>query len=95
MFYGMGMTFNLCSLFLSAAVSERGVSQSQISDAMTLQSVQSQTGPGRLLTGRGAGLCLLYEGQSVHVLPWGLLRGCGSRRSSAGSGVHPADQLVS
>lgn len=22
MFYGMGMTFNLCSLFLSAAVSE-------------------------------------------------------------------------
>ncbi len=39
MFYGMGMTFNLCSLFLSAAVSERGVSQSQISDAMTLQSV--------------------------------------------------------
>lgn len=38
MFYGMGMTFNLCSLFLSAVVSERGISQSQISDAMTLQS---------------------------------------------------------
>lgn len=38
MFYGMGMTFNLCSLFLSAIVSERGVSQSQISNAMTLQS---------------------------------------------------------
>ncbi len=41
MFYAMGMTFNLASLFLSNMVSERGFSQSQISNAMTLQSVVS------------------------------------------------------
>lgn len=41
MFYGMGMTFNLASLFLSSMVSERGFTQSQISDAMTLQSIVS------------------------------------------------------
>ena len=41
MFYGLGMTFNLVSLFLSNMVSERGFSQSQISDAMTLQSIVS------------------------------------------------------
>lgn len=41
MFYGLGMTFNLASLFLSSMVSERGFTQSQISDAMTLQSVVS------------------------------------------------------
>lgn len=41
MFYGMGMTFNLASLFMSRMVLERGLSQSQVSDAMTLQSIVS------------------------------------------------------
>lgn len=41
MFYAMGMTFNLVSLFLSSMVAERGFSQSHISDAMTLQSIAS------------------------------------------------------
>ena len=50
MYYGLGMTFNLCSLFLSSMVSERGFSQSQISDAMTLQSIVSL-------------LCILFLGR--------------------------------
>jgi len=50
MFYGMGMTFNLASLFLSSMVAERGFSQSQISNAMTLQSVVSL-------------LCILFLGK--------------------------------
>lgn len=50
MVYGMGMTFNLVSLFLSSMVAERGFSQSQISNAMTLQSVASL-------------LCILFLGK--------------------------------
>ena len=50
MYYGLGMSFNLCSLFLSSMVSERGFSQSQISDAMTLQSIVSL-------------LCILFLGR--------------------------------